>query len=61
MNQMDLFITLEERTKYLIEYKGKIGGSWYMGGLFNFDSYHQANPDQVRVISRIGTPKEVFK
>jgi len=61
MIQPDLFIILEDRTKYLIEYKKKIGEAWYMGGLFTFNSYHQAEPNQVKVIARIGTPREIFK
>ena len=59
MNQTELF--LEPMSKYLVTYKGKSFECWFITGLFITSTYKSINPNDVRAVVKIATPKDLFK
>lgn len=55
-------LIIEDFTRYLVRYRGKIHPCWRMRkDVWIFDNYQQVDDDKVEVLERIGTPEEIFK
>lgn len=48
----------EDRTKYLVKFRGKEREAWYMGDVFIFDNYYQTK--EATIIERLGSEEEIF-
>jgi hypothetical protein len=51
---------LEDGCKYIVEHRGKVGDVWRMNNKWYTQNYAVLPDSKVRVLERIGTPKEIF-